>query len=110
MTTTALPGQMGGKRVTVKHLKVVKVDEENNLIYLSGAVPGANNSYLALRRLKLSLHAIVLTLSPVVAIGWSLFLFGTSPTLQQAMGGIAVLAGVLIVTLRQNRAVVVQNN
>lgn len=45
-----LPGQMGAKRVTVKNLKVVKVDEENNLIYLSGAVPGANNSYLALRR------------------------------------------------------------
>ena len=45
-----LPGQMGAKRITVKNLKVVKVDEENNLIYLCGAVPGANNSYLALRR------------------------------------------------------------
>ncbi len=45
-----LPGQMGAKRITVKNLKVVKVDEENNLIYLRGAVPGANNSYLALRK------------------------------------------------------------
>ena len=45
-----LPGQMGSKRITVKSLKVVKVDEENNLIYLRGSVPGANNSYLALSR------------------------------------------------------------
>lgn len=45
-------GRMGGARVTVKNLKVVKVDEEQNLIYLRGAVPGAKNSYLALRRAK----------------------------------------------------------
>lgn len=45
-----MPGQMGDKRITVKSVKVVKVDEENNLIYLLGSVPGAKNSYLALRR------------------------------------------------------------
>ena len=37
--------------------------------------------YLALRRLKLSMHAIVLTLSPVAAILWSYFLFNTFPHL-----------------------------
>ncbi|MEM9595042.1 MAG: 50S ribosomal protein L3 [Acidobacteriota bacterium] len=47
-----LPGRMGGKRVTVKNLKVVKVDDEANLIYLRGAVPGARNSYIALRAAK----------------------------------------------------------
>jgi large subunit ribosomal protein L3 len=47
-----LPGRMGGKRVTVKNLKVVKVNEEENLIYLRGAVPGARNSYVALREAK----------------------------------------------------------
>jgi large subunit ribosomal protein L3 len=47
-----LPGQTGDERVTVKNLKVVKVDEENNLIYLKGAVPGAKNSYLALKPAK----------------------------------------------------------
>ncbi len=57
--------------------------------------------YLALRKLKLSLHAIVLTLSPVVAVVWSLFLFGTSPTPQQLIGGVGVLLGVMIVTLKQ---------
>jgi len=45
-----LPGHMGAQRVTVKNLQVVKVDEEKNLIYLKGAVPGARNSYVGLRR------------------------------------------------------------
>lgn len=47
-----LPGQTGGKRVTVKNLQVVKVNQEENLIYLRGAVPGARNSYIALREAK----------------------------------------------------------
>ncbi|MCP4663458.1 MAG: 50S ribosomal protein L3 [bacterium] len=47
-----LPGRMGGKRVTVKNLRIVKVNEEENLIYLRGAVPGARNSYVALREAK----------------------------------------------------------
>ncbi len=33
-------GRMGGERVTAKNLRVVKVDEEQNLLYLRGAVPG----------------------------------------------------------------------
>ncbi len=59
--------------------------------------------YLALRQLKLTLHAIILTLSPVVAIGWSLFLFGTTPTPQQLVGGVAVMAGVFLVTIRAGK-------
>ncbi len=47
-----LPGRMGGKRVTVKNVRVVKVNEEENLIYLKGAVPGARNSFIALRPAK----------------------------------------------------------
>lgn len=47
-----LPGRMGGKKVTVKNLQIVKVDDEENLIYLKGAVPGARNSYVALREAK----------------------------------------------------------
>ncbi|KAB2969915.1 MAG: 50S ribosomal protein L3 [Thermoanaerobaculia bacterium] len=45
-------GRMGGERVTVKNLLVVKVDEEKNLIYLRGAVPGAPNAYVAIKRAK----------------------------------------------------------
>jgi large subunit ribosomal protein L3 len=45
-------GRMGGKRITVKNLLVVKVDGEQNLIYLRGAIPGPNNGYVAIRRAK----------------------------------------------------------
>jgi large subunit ribosomal protein L3 len=41
-----LPGRMGGKRVTVRNLKVVRVDSERNLLFLKGAVPGARHGYL----------------------------------------------------------------
>ena len=36
----ALPGHMGAEKVTVQNLEVVKVDAENNLIAIKGAVPG----------------------------------------------------------------------
>jgi drug/metabolite transporter (DMT)-like permease len=59
--------------------------------------------YLALRHLKLSHHSLILTLSPVVTIVWTLLLFGVSPTAQQLLGGVAVLAGVLMVTVGKER-------
>jgi len=54
--------------------------------------------YMALHRLKMSIHSIVLTLSPVAAILWSLLLFDTAPLPQQLLGGAAVILGVLIAT------------
>ncbi len=45
-------GRMGGDRVTVKNLQVVKVDPEQNLLYVRGAVPGPKNGYLAITRAK----------------------------------------------------------
>jgi len=39
-----MAGRMGGKRSTLKNVKVVKVDVENNLLFLKGAVPGSRNS------------------------------------------------------------------
>ncbi len=44
-----LPGRMGGNRRTVQKLKVVKVDLENNVLMVKGAVPGHKNSYLVIR-------------------------------------------------------------
>jgi len=41
-----LPGRMGGKRKHTKGLKVVKVDVENNLLLVKGAVPGFNGNYV----------------------------------------------------------------
>jgi large subunit ribosomal protein L3 len=45
-------GRMGGERVTVKNLQIVKIDAERNLIYVRGAVPGPKTGYLAIRRAK----------------------------------------------------------
>ena len=41
---------MGGGRVTVRNLKVVQVDNENNLLVVHGAVPGAPGGYLVVRK------------------------------------------------------------
>lgn len=35
-----MAGRMGGDRITVRHLKVLKVDEKQNLIFIGGAIPG----------------------------------------------------------------------
>jgi large subunit ribosomal protein L3 len=37
---TRMAGRMGGERITVKNLRVVKIDKDNNQLYISGAVPG----------------------------------------------------------------------
>jgi large subunit ribosomal protein L3 len=47
-----MTGRMGGDRVTTKNLQIVKVDAEQNLIYVRGAVPGPKSGYLAIRRAK----------------------------------------------------------
>jgi drug/metabolite transporter (DMT)-like permease len=54
--------------------------------------------YLALRRLDMSFLTIVLTLTPVVTWLWSTALFGGRPTGTEIAGGVATLAGVLLVT------------
>ena len=43
---TRSSGRMGGKQTTTKNLEVVKIDAENHLIYLRGAVPGARNTVI----------------------------------------------------------------
>ncbi|MFN8446216.1 MAG: DMT family transporter [Caldilineaceae bacterium] len=57
--------------------------------------------YMTMRKMPLSVHSIVLTLSPVGSILLTFLLFQTVPTLQQAIGGVLVLLGVLLVTLRR---------
>lgn len=44
-----MAGRMGSDRVTVKNLKIVKVEAENNLIAVQGAVPGRNGALLEIR-------------------------------------------------------------
>ena len=44
-----MPGQMGNVKVTVQNLEVVKVDVENNLLLVKGAVPGSKKALLVLK-------------------------------------------------------------
>ncbi|HAE39085.1 MAG TPA: 50S ribosomal protein L3 [Candidatus Riflebacteria bacterium] len=44
-----LPGQMGNVRKTVKGLKIVKVDEQKNLLLVKGSIPGASNGLVIIR-------------------------------------------------------------
>jgi len=44
-----MPGQMGAKRVTIQNLEVVRVDAEDNLILVKGAVPGPRKALVEIR-------------------------------------------------------------
>ena len=44
-----MPGRMGAERITVGNLKIVKIDPENNLLALRGAVPGNKGTLLEIR-------------------------------------------------------------
>ncbi|MEG0166653.1 MAG: 50S ribosomal protein L3 [Ruthenibacterium sp.] len=43
-----LPGHLGAERVTIQNLKVVKIDAENNLIAIKGAIPGPKGSVVCI--------------------------------------------------------------
>jgi large subunit ribosomal protein L3 len=45
-----LPGQMGNVRITTQNIKVVLIDEEKNLLLLHGAVPGARDGLVMIRK------------------------------------------------------------
>ena len=44
-----MPGHMGSKKITVQNLEVVKVDTDNNLILVKGAVPGPKKSLITIK-------------------------------------------------------------
>jgi len=45
-----MAGRLGGKRCTVNNLTIVKIDPDNNLLYIKGAVPGSKNGVVTIRR------------------------------------------------------------
>ncbi|WP_020600955.1 50S ribosomal protein L3 [Spirosoma panaciterrae] len=45
-----MAGRMGGNRVTVQNLRVLRILPEQNLIVISGSVPGAKNSYVIIEK------------------------------------------------------------
>lgn len=44
-----LPGHMGHKLITVQNLEIIRVDAENNLLLIKGAVPGPKNTLLSIK-------------------------------------------------------------
>jgi large subunit ribosomal protein L3 len=59
-----MAGHMGDDRVTVRNLKVLKVDAENNLLLLEGAVPGGTNGVVIIRK-AIAAKKIKVTQEPV---------------------------------------------
>jgi len=49
---TKMPGRMGGERSTVQNLRIVKIDQEKNVILVKGAVPGSRNSVVLVQQSK----------------------------------------------------------
>jgi len=45
-----LPGRMGGQRVTVQGLEIIKVDPERNLLLIKGAIPGRNGALVQVKK------------------------------------------------------------
>jgi len=45
-----MAGRMGGNRVTVQNLKVLKVIPEQNILVVSGSIPGAKNSFVIIEK------------------------------------------------------------
>jgi drug/metabolite transporter (DMT)-like permease len=60
--------------------------------------------YIVLRRIDLTILTILLTLSPVITIIWSVLLFQERPSLQGLIGGTAVILGVIIVTFSKRKS------
>jgi large subunit ribosomal protein L3 len=60
-----MAGHMGADRVTVRNLKVLRVDAENNLLLLEGAVPGGPNSVLVIRKAVAAKKIKVAQVEPV---------------------------------------------
>ena len=45
-----MPGHMGSEQVTVRNLEIAKVDVENNLLLIKGAVPGPKGGYVVIKQ------------------------------------------------------------
>ena len=47
-----MPGRMGGNKINVKNVRVVRVDSDKNLLILSGAVPGPSGGIVRVSGLR----------------------------------------------------------
>lgn len=44
-----MPGRMGYERITIKNLEIIKVDKENNILAIKGAIPGSRKTLLEIK-------------------------------------------------------------
>ncbi len=49
---TKMPGRMGGEKSTVQNLRIVKIDQDKNVMLVKGAVPGSRDSIVIVRQAK----------------------------------------------------------
>ncbi len=49
---TRMPGHMGNERKTIKNLKVVRINAEENLLMIRGALPGPTGSFVLIKKVK----------------------------------------------------------
>mgnify|MGYP003692051529 FL=1 len=45
-----MAGRMGGQKVKVQNLEILKIVEDKNLVLVTGSVPGSNNSYVVVEK------------------------------------------------------------
>ena len=43
-----MAGRTGGQKVTMQNLRILKINQKDNLIYVGGSVPGSKDSYVVL--------------------------------------------------------------
>ena len=58
-----MPGRMGAERVTIQNLEIVKVDADQNIILVKGAVPGPKKSLVMLKE-SVKAYPIVVNVGP----------------------------------------------
>jgi len=59
-----MPGHLGNSRVTVRNLKVVQADKENNMLVVRGSIPGANGGYLLIKKANFQPAAVPEKIKP----------------------------------------------
>jgi len=48
---TRMAGRMGNENVTVKNLEITRIEKDKNLVFIKGAVPGANNGIVFISKI-----------------------------------------------------------
>ena len=56
-----MAGQMGNKSRTMQNLEILKTDEENNLLYLKGSIPGSKNTEVLIKKAAKNIKKLTIT-------------------------------------------------